>query len=428
MNKAIRAFRAKLLSSELAISGLAALLMSLLGGLGAFFNSAAIARTLGAEQAGLYFLCFSLVTILAALARVGTDSSIVRFVGERVENLWSVLGKVLCMTILMSSLFALLISFLSVEIASSIFSQEEIAPVLKAIAPSIVGVTIYTAFGFALQGIRRAAESVLVLNICCNYGMILWLYVVPARSAIEVASIFSVLTCLSVSVGLILLRFKAPVLTQGVLPWRRLLESCLPLWMVVAMAQVVQWSGHLIAGAYLEPEQVAMFAVALRTATLTAFLLTVVNMVVAPRYSRYIADGNFLALERLVKHSIRAISVVAVPVVAMMWVFPAWLLGLFGEEFHEGADLLRILALGQLVNALTGSVGVLLMMSGNERDMRNITVVSGVMALGLTWVLVASYGVLGAALGTAIAVAAQNLLAVHFVNKRLKINTLKVWL
>ena len=47
------------------------------------------------------------------------------------------------------------------------------------------------------------------------------------------------------------------------------------------------------------------------------------------------------------------------------------MMSLFGPEFRAGGPVLTILAAGQYVNVLTGSVGYLLMMTGNERLVRN---------------------------------------------------------
>jgi O-antigen/teichoic acid export membrane protein len=66
-------------------------------------------------------------------------------------------------------------------------------------------------------------------------------------------------------------------------------------------------------------------------------------------------------------------------------------------------------------------------MSGNEQDVRNVTLISGGFALTLVWALTVYFGEYGNALGTAAAVAGQNFLTVYFVRKRLGFNTLAVW-
>ena len=193
------------------------------------------------------------------------------------------------------------------------------------------------------------------------------------------------------------------------------------------MSQMVQWSGQFMAGAYVSSEALAQLAVAQRTAMLSSFILIAVNLVVAPRFAKLYRDNDMAQLERLAIKSVKLISLFALPVIGVMLVFPSFLMSLFGSEFKEGAILLQILAVGQFINAMTGSVGFLLIMTGHERDLRNITLMSGSLTLFLTWFLTTQFNIIGAAIGTAIAVATQNLLAVYFVKKRLGFNTLAVW-
>ena len=52
-------------------------------------------------------------------------------------------------------------------------------------------------------------------------------------------------------------------------------------------------------------------------------------------------------------------------------------MSIFGKGFIGGIWLLRILAIGQFINAVTGSVGYILTMSGHEKDIRNIAILNG---------------------------------------------------
>jgi O-antigen/teichoic acid export membrane protein len=83
--------------------------------------------------------------------------------------------------------------------------------------------------------------------------------------------------------------------------------------------------------------------------------------------------------------------------------------------------------LGQFINVITGSTGYLLTMSGHEKDMRNITIINGIMAIVLALILNPIFGAMGSAVSTAIAVASTNLMAVGMVKKRLGFNTLNIW-
>jgi len=94
-------------------------------------------------------------------------------------------------------------------------------------------------------------------------------------------------------------------------------------------------------------------------------------------------------------------------------------MGLFGDEFIVAGNLLVIMAIGQFINVATGSVGYLLNMSGHERDFRRVTFFSGPLTVILSFILIDQYGVLGAAIATAVGLSLQNILALFMVRKRL---------
>lgn len=94
-------------------------------------------------------------------------------------------------------------------------------------------------------------------------------------------------------------------------------------------------------------------------------------------------------------------------------------MSIFGKDFSSLGNILRIMAAGRYVNVLTGSVGSLLIMTGHEREQRLAVLISAVMSVILSLILIPLLGLLGAAISYAIALAAQNLLSVYFVKKRL---------
>jgi len=87
---------------------------------------------------------------------------------------------------------------------------------------------------------------------------------------------------------------------------------------------------------------------------------------------------------------------------------------------------LRILAVGEFVNVISGSVGYLLQMTGKEKIFRNNVIISSMILVVLGPFVIPFWGVTGAALLTALAVATQNLLSVYQVKKELGFNTLDV--
>jgi O-antigen/teichoic acid export membrane protein len=94
------------------------------------------------------------------------------------------------------------------------------------------------------------------------------------------------------------------------------------------------------------------------------------------------------------------------------------LLGIiYGDFYREGAIVLALLSLGQIVNVWAGSCGLTLMMTGHQRTMMGITVACGFFVVaGAIW-LVEGYGAAGVAAAAALAMILQNITMVLFAKQ-----------
>jgi O-antigen/teichoic acid export membrane protein len=137
-------------------------------------------------------------------------------------------------------------------------------------------------------------------------------------------------------------------------------------------------------------------------------------------------QGKMKELKNYARNTTRLMVAVGLPVAVIVWCFPGYIMSMFGKDFTSGLWLLRVLTLGQFVNVATGSVGYLLVMSGHEKDMRNIAILNGILAIVLALILNPIYGAMGSAISTAVAVATSNIMAVNAVKKRLGFNMLSI--
>lgn len=412
---------------DLLVSSALSVFVRILGALSGFLVTVVIARYLGAGDSGIYFLAFSVITFVSALSRVGLDNTVLRFVGASPALAVDTTYKSVLLVSFVSSLSALVLYFCSTYLAICIFSKPKLEVVIEYMSAGVLGLSVLTIAAMALQGLRRISASIFILNIAVNLSLIVSLFLTSEVSLEKLAVLYGLSSVLIGAFGFGLFYFFKPAAKRSTVSWRELFSSCGPLWIVVIMSQMLQWSGQFMAGAYVNSDLVAQLVVAQRIAMLTSFVLIAVSFVVAPRFATLHRNNEMAALEKLAIKSVKLTSIFALPIAGVMLVCPSLLMSFFGAEFTKGALLLQILAIGQFINAITGSVGSLLIMSGHERDLRNVTLVSGVSAILFTWVLTVQFGVVGAAVGTAIAVATQNLLGVYIVKKRLGFNTLAVW-
>jgi len=188
--------------------------------------------------------------------------------------------------------------------------------------------------------------------------------------------------------------------------WR---AAVIPLLFVSGFAYANQEMGLLLVGSIAGPTDAGIYRVAVRGADLVAFALAGVNAAVAPRLARLHALGDMAALRRLLRMAALAALAWALPVAAVLIGFGTWMLTtIFGAEYAVGAASLAILCIGQVVNAATGPVGLMLNMTGRERvTARGHALALGVgLAAGL--LLIPRFGVEGAAVASALSMVTWN--------------------
>ena len=179
-----------------------------------------------------------------------------------------------------------------------------------------------------------------------------------------------------------------------------------------------------VVGALSSRGDVAVYAAASKLVFYVATPFIIASQVVPPIIAELWAQGKKSQLER----SLREVATLAgVPalLVLLLFVFAGrQVMGfVYGPGAREGAQVLAILASARLVAVVTGNSGVALQMTGFQRTMFSLTVVTGVCSLAAEIVFGRLFGILGVAASTAGAQAMQNLLQLLFAKRRLGIWT-----
>lgn len=399
----------------------------------AFVMSAVVARKLGAEEAGLFFLGMTIVSIAAAVGRLGLDNSVVRFIaGAQAEGksqeVRAISSKALKWALSMCSLIGILVYLSSSFVSKTIFEIPEFSPVLSIVTFAVPLVGMYTLYASTLKGLRKVAQSVITLNVAMPVAMLAGVTMFNPSSALSAGKVYVAACAFAVIVGGLWWQSVRPDATvNAVFPTKTLWASCAPLWTVVILQQLVMWSSQLLLGVWSSSESVAMFAASQRTATLISFVLVAVNTIVAPKFAAMHRQGDNEGLRYIAKWSVRLMLLAATPCLAFMWIFPEWILSFFGSEFKQAASVLMILALAQFLNVATGSVGFLLSMTGHEKYLRQNVMIGASLGVILGFLLIPAFGLIGGAIASSVAIVSQNLLGVYQVRRVMGFNTLAVW-
>jgi O-antigen/teichoic acid export membrane protein len=111
---------------------------------------------------------------------------------------------------------------------------------------------------------------------------------------------------------------------------------------------------------YLAPRRLVM---------LTSAPLQLLNLTIVTKIPELLSLGRKHDLQKLLWKSATIGFVPAALILCLFLSFPTQLLSLiYGSQFDAGRDVLRILSGAQLINAWTGSCGIVLMMGGQQRS------------------------------------------------------------
>ena len=214
-------------------------------------------------------------------------------------------------------------------------------------------------------------------------------------------------------------------LTKGISKERVLgiVKESTPLLLASSMMLMINWIDSLAIGYFGNETDVGIYTVLAKISNFISIILISVDSIAAPKFAELFYKGEIQQLKNSVRKSTNLIFIASFPMFLIIAVFREQILGLIGEEYVVGASALLFLLIGQLVNALSGCAGSLLMVTGHQRTNQYIIFSALITQIILNCVLVPLYGIKGAAISSMISTSLWNLLGVYYVNKKLNIFT-----
>jgi O-antigen/teichoic acid export membrane protein len=164
----------------------------------------------------------------------------------------------------------------------------------------------------------------------------------------------------------------------------------------------------LLVGALLSAVAAGVYNAVLVLIAIAWIPLLSFNQLLPPVASNLYADGRTETLNAVYSSVTRLIVTTVVPILAVLVVYGRELLGVFGATYTQGYVPLVVYLGGVFVGSAVGATGWLLMMTDHQYARMALDWLLAVLNVGLTYAFVLRFGLVGAALGTSLAIAIQN--------------------
>jgi len=394
-----------------------------------------LARLLSPEEFGAYFLCLSVMLFASLFGNLGMRQAVVRFIPAALAKELPGRAKSAIKIAFISTAFGVSLVALSFYlgvgawVANIVFNSKVILGVVGLLTIMIV---IYT-FQMLVAEVFRGFHDIRLASIFSGLATSLisvvlfsLLWVMKGQANLnEVLTLFVLASLISLAIASFLVRRKISGLSgQGSLPQKEALSVAWPLY-ITGIVSFLLMEAHLwILGGLQPASEVAIYGAAYKIVNLVGMPLLMVNNIIMPMVAELHAKNKMDELEKVLRGSATVSGVPAVIGLIILAVIGGKILELvYGGYYKAGVTVLAVLCIGQIINVILGSPGILLMMSGNERSLMIISSVCGVVGIATSFILIPSMSYLGAGIGLSVGVGLNKIVMWNFCRTRLGVTT-----
>lgn len=394
------------------------------------FVSRTIIARYGAEaQYGIYSLSLAIINIGVLLSCLGLIEGTTRYVayfrgkGEGDKAVLS--GAISINTVIITGLaFCLILFFLSEVIALKVFHDPALAFPLKIMSFCIplisnlnIIISIFRGFGSTREKVYFQDISINVL-FCIILSLVLflrvdfdWVYYAYLIAVIITTITLIIYTGKTIP-SVFSLKFKIDPL------FKELLLFSLSLLVVSMLQMVLNYSDTFLLGYFKDAGIVGLYNAAFPVSQLILIPFSALNFNYAPKIAELYAQNMTKELGQYYVTITRWMCFTSFPMVLFIICFPAHILTAIWGSNYASADLaLQILAVGVFFANLLGPNGTTLMIIGKTRFLAWASLSTVILNIILDVVLIPPFGIVGASIGTTIA------MIVHCVIRHIKLHS-----
>jgi len=382
-----------------------------------------LTRVLTVSDMGYFVIAQSLGIFIAMLARLGMKQPVVKLISRALakENFGQI-NEIIKSTQLIVGAGVLIVIIIiwggtGKWMFESVFSAPQIFESLIFWLLLVLILAFQSPLAETFRGLHNVRFAMLFDGPFGNFIFLVFLtalYLIHSDISFEKAL---VLLCLSVGVNYIIGFFKLRNLVEKypsskrIYPLGEMLELGFPVLLVNVSAYLVAQSGLWVCGAYLEPDQAAIFGTALRFMLVISLPVFVLNMVIQPVIVHLHTLGDKDELQKQIR---RATTFATIPSFIMcigVITYAARIMEvMFGIGYVSGATALIFLTIAQLIVVWVGPCVNFMLLAGGQKIVARVVIMTGMLTVFGSLYLVNYYGITGVAAATSIGLIMQMIL------------------
>lgn len=436
MNRAVSADSHAQLG-RIARGGALNLVGSVVSAVSSFLLVVAVANYYDENTAGMLFAATSLFIILEALTGLGTDTGLARFVLRyesqgRYGDVISAIRSALAPTAVASLLSAVVLFVGAPWLAPRIgLGDDGGVQMLRVAAVALPFATLNDVTLAATRAFGKMRPTVLIDSILRCSAQLLAVVVVGAAGAgaVALAGAWTLPYLLTAAIASVLTvrvvrhrRARWPEHDRGDPPGVRR-EFWIYTWprSIARLCQIaIQRADIIIIAALLDPAAAAVYTAATRFVVLGQFSQIAIQRVLQPRLTALLSRDEHDTVRDVFKVSTAWSIALSWPLYLATACAAPLYLQIFGSGYRaDGVTVVVVMAIGMMLAMAAGPLDTLLLMAGGSTTSLWNTITALVVDIGLCFLLIPHWGIVGAAVAWAASVVVRNamtLVQVHRLN------------
>lgn len=382
---------------------------------GALATTVVVSRRLGYDDLSLFALGFGFVSFASLLSRLGLDLAAAYFPSHHHDRgddaLASASARACLRAALLLGTVAAALTWLVAPAAAAALGDPGFLLVLRTFALSIPAFNVLHVGAGALRAARRPWQFIaprLIVFPLCQFGFVflaLWWRHDPVAAA---ASTFvAAMVAAGLTIAFFARAFPAtdatvplgPMLTFG--GWNASSQN---------LQLIVVWVDLLILGLFHPAELVGLYRVASQGAQLLVLVALAFDSLYVPSAARLISRGDHAHLVSATRATTRMVFYFTGGIATLFALAPELILLPFGPHVAPAYGPFIILTVAFAVSHTLGPAAYIIILGGRSSQEAFLNAAAAVAAVSLGFLLVPTFGALGAAVATAGAVAVRFLL------------------